>query len=185
MRSQVAAILCSGVLIAAAAATPIAAADRQVYSSVRDLMQSIIDPSADALWNAVGTIVDTEHGIQDLAPKTDEDWLDMRHAAVRIIEGGNLLMMPNRDSAPPGARSETPGVELEPAEIAALIRKNRRSFDGFAKELQSLGLEALKATERKDAAALLEIGARMENVCESCHQTFWYPPQTAPQSGRR
>ncbi len=183
MKGRIAAICCVSALVAAPAIT--AAADRPLLSSVRDLMQSIIDPSADALWNAVGTIVDQEHGIQDLSPKTDEEWLDMRRAAVRIIEGCNLLMMPNRDAAPPGAKSETPGVELEPAEIAALIKKNRRSFDTFARELQGLGLEALRATERKDAVSLMDVGARMDGVCESCHQTFWYPPQPQPQSGRR
>ncbi len=109
----------------------------------------------------------------------------MRHAAVRIIEGGNLLLMPGRLAAPAGARSETPGVELEPAEIAALIRKDRRSFDGFAKALQALGLEALRASEAKNAVLLMDIGARMDGVCESCHQTYWYPhPFTSPSGGR-
>src|SRR5215831_15728648 len=32
-----------------------AARDRQVYASVKELMESIIDPSADVLWGAVGT----------------------------------------------------------------------------------------------------------------------------------
>src|ERR1700686_5263852 len=39
------------------------------YSSIKDLMESIIDPSADTLWGAVGTIVDTE-GVHELVPKT-------------------------------------------------------------------------------------------------------------------
>jgi hypothetical protein len=167
----------------AASATPAAlvagssnaSRDRQVYSSVRDLMQSIIDPSADALWGAAGTVVDKE-GIHELFPKTPEEWLDVRRAAVRIIEGGNLLMMPGREAAPAGTKSEAPGVELEPPQITALIKKNRRNFNAFAKALRVLGLEALRASDAKNAVLLLDIGARMENVCESCHQTFWYPP---------
>lgn len=158
-----------------------AAADPPVATSIRDLMQSIVDPSADVLWNAVGTIVDKEKGVQDLAPKTDEDWAEMRHAAVRIIEGGNLLMMPGRLAAPAGARSETPGVELEPSEIVALVAKNRQEFDGFARALQALGVEALSASEKKDVPLLMDIGARMDEVCESCHQTFWYPSVLAPK----
>ena len=150
--------------------------DRQVYSSVRDLMQSIIDPSADALWGAAGTVVDKE-GIHELFPKTPEEWLDVRRAAIRIIEGGNLLMMPGREAAPAGTKSEAPGVELEPPQITALIKKYRRNFNAFAKALQVLGLEALRASDAKNAVLVLDIGARMENVCESCHQTFWYPPQ--------
>jgi hypothetical protein len=158
-----------------------AVADPPVSTSIRDLMQSIVDPSADVLWNAVGTIVDKEKGVQELAPKTDEDWAEMRHAAVRIIEGGNLLLMPGRLAAPAGARSETPGVELEPSEIAALVAKNRQEFDGFARALQALGAEALSASDKKDVALLMDIGARMDGVCESCHQTFWYPSVLAPQ----
>jgi hypothetical protein len=84
--------------------------------------------------------------------------------------------MPGRDAAPVGAKSEAPGVELEPPQIAALIEQNRETFDTFAKALQVLGSEALRASEARNAALLLDIGARMENVCESCHQTFWYPP---------
>jgi len=153
-----------------------AASDRPVYSTVKDLMESIIDPSADTLWGAAGTVIDKQ-GVQDLSPKTQEGWLDVRRAAVRIIEGANLLMMPGREAAPVGAKSEAPGVELEPAEIAALIKKKRKSFDAFARALQVLGLEALRASEAKNVPLLEDIGGRMEDVCESCHQTFWYPQE--------
>jgi len=151
-----------------------AAGDRQIYSSIKDLMESIIDPSADALWGAAGTVIDKQ-GAQDMSPKTPEEWLNVRHAAVRIIEGANLLVMPGREAAPAGTKSEVPGVELEPAEITALIKKKRKSFDGFAKALQALGLEALRASDAKNVPLLEDIGGRMEDVCESCHQTFWYP----------
>lgn len=151
-----------------------AAGDRPVYSTIKDLMESIIDPSADALWGAAGTVIDKQ-GAQDLSPKTPEQWLDVRRAAVRIVEGANLLMMPGREAAPAGARSEAPGVELEPPEISALIKKKRKSFGAFARALQALGVEALRASDAKDVPLLDDIGARMEGVCESCHQTFWYP----------
>jgi len=152
-----------------------AASDRPVHSTVKDLMESIIDPSADALWGAAGTVIDKQ-GTQDMSPKTPEAWLDVRRAAVRIIEGANLLMMPGREAASVGTKSEAPGVELEPPEITALIKKKRKSFNAFAMALQALGLEALRASEAKDVPLLEDIGGRMEAVCESCHQTFWYPP---------
>jgi hypothetical protein len=176
MGRQIPAALCVAALgvIALSAASSQAAKDRQVYSSVKDVMESMIDPSADTLWGAAGTIIDKQ-GTQDLSPKTQEQWLDVRRAAVRIIEGANLLMMPGREAAPAGTKSEAPGVELEPAEITVLIKKKRKSFDAFAKALQALGLEALQASEAKNVPLLEDIGGRMEDVCESCHQTFWYP----------
>jgi hypothetical protein len=153
-----------------------ATGDRQGYSTIKDLMESIIDPSADALWGAVGTVVDRQ-GVQELAPKTQAEWLDLRRAAVRIIEGGNLLMMPGREAAPVGTKSEAPGIELEPTEITTLIKKKRKDFNAFAQALQVLGMEALQASEAKNADLLVEIGGRMEDVCESCHKTFWYPQE--------
>ena len=170
---------------AAVVAVSSPSAGRQVYSSIKELMESVVDPSADVLWGSVGTIVDREKGIQELSPKTPEEWRDVRRAAVRIIEGGNLLMMPGREAAPAGSKSETPGVELEPAEITVLIKRDRKSFDAFARDLQGLGVEALRASDSKNVDLLMDIGARMDTVCESCHQTFWYPNVIAPRSTGR
>jgi hypothetical protein len=202
MRGQIAAALCAAVLGFAAsspvafaqqkppksrapgAATPNARAvgqanparDRQVFLSIKDLMESIIDPSADTLWGAVGTVVDNE-GIHEIFPKTQEEWQEPRRAAVRIIEGSNLLMMPDRAAAPTGTKSEAPGAELEPPQITVLIREKRKSFEAFARALQRVGLEAVRAIDAKDTSLLLEIGAQMESVCEGCHQAFWYPQE--------
>ena len=142
-------------------------------------MDSIVDPSADVVWGAVGTVVDQD-GVHDTFPKTQDEWLNVRRAAIRIIEGANLLMMPGREAAPAGAKSEAPGVELEPPQMTALINKNRNRFSAFAKALQGVGVEALRAIDSNDAASLIEIGARMENVCENCHQAFWYPQEKRP-----
>jgi hypothetical protein len=79
MRRQVAKAVCSAVL-GFMVLSPLAIAqqnaarntgDRQIYSSIKELMESIIDPSADALWGAVGTIVDKD-GIHESIPKTQE-----------------------------------------------------------------------------------------------------------------
>ena len=188
MKKPVVAALCVAVLgMVASASLAVAqqksakaeAAQGRNLSTIRDLMDSIIDPSADVVWGAVGSVVDQE-GVHDTFPKTQEEWLNVRRGAIRIIEGSNLLMMPGREAAPPGSKSEAPGVELEPPEITALIKKNRRSFDAFARTLQAVGLEALRAIEAQDTAALLEIGGRMQDVCESCHQVFWYPGAKQP-----
>ena len=185
MRTQIASMLCvlmlctalaftSSLAIAQTVGSSNAGGDRPIRSSIKEIMELIIDPSANAIWQAVATVVDRE-GIHELSPKTQKEWLDMRRAAVLILEGGNLLMMPDRDAAPVGTKSKTPGVELEPAQISATIKKDRQSFDEFAQALRNLGVEALRASDDKNAALLLEIGDRMQPVCAGCHQTFWYP----------
>jgi hypothetical protein len=145
--------------------------------SIKELMLSIVDPSADDVWGAVGTVVDKDEGIKEMIPKTEEEWAAVRRASVRIAEAGNLLAMAGRRTAPPGTKSETPGVELEPEEMDALIRANRAGFESFARALNGVGSDLVRAADAKDADKILDIGARMEDVCESCHQTFWYPPK--------
>ena len=39
-------------------------------------------------------------------------------------------------------------------------------------------LEVLRASEAKNCDLLIEIGGRMDEVCESCHKVFWYPINT-------
>ena len=86
-------------------------------ATIKDLMLSIVDPSADVVWLSVTTIVD-EKGLVETVPKTDEEWKKVRHGAIALAEAANLLKMPGRRVAQPGEKSETPGVELEPARVA-------------------------------------------------------------------
>ncbi len=158
--------------------------NRQVHSSVQELMDSIIDPSSDVLWRAVGTVVDSG-GFHDALPKTPEEWHDIRRAAVRLVEGANLLMLPGRAAAPLGTKSQVPGVELEPAQIAALISRNRPSFDGYALALEGVALDAMRAVDARNPGRLMDAGGRMEEVCEGCHQNFWYPTANSPQPAGR
>jgi hypothetical protein len=189
MRRQLAGALCAIALGLSAISSFVAAqqkttgdartgGDRRTYLTIKDLMQSIVDPSADVIWGAVGTVADKQ-GVRDLSPRTPEEWLEVRRAAVRLVEGANLLMIPGREAAPAGVESEAPGVELEPAEITALVTRERESFDAFAMALQAVSVEFLRAVKTKNTDQLIESGGRMEEVCESCHQTFWYPHQQA------
>jgi hypothetical protein len=180
MNRAIVALVAVAFIASDALAADAPAGNRQLLSSVKEIMESIIDPSADVLWTAVGTVVDNK-GFHDALPKTPEQWRAVRNAAVRIIEGGNLLMMPGRPAAPPGTKSEVPGVELEPAQIATLIGKNRRSFDGFALALQQVAAESLRAADSRNGQMLMDAGGRMEEACEGCHQTFWYPNANSAQ----
>jgi len=157
-------------------------------ATVKDLMLSVIDPSADVVWLSVTTI-QSEKGIVETKPVTDEDWTKVRHGAVTLTEAANLLMIPGRRVARPGEESETPGVELEPEEMDALIAKERAAWNTRAKALHEAGLAVLKAIDAKDADKVFEIGEQIELACESCHMQFWYPnekiptfPEDTPQS---
>src|SRR4026207_1515020 len=105
-------------------------------ASIREVMNSVIDPNVDVVWNAVKTVIDhgkpTEH-----APANDEEWAAVRHSAMTVSEGANLLMMPGRAVAPPGAGSLSPGIELAPDQVRAVIDKSPRGRDRFPRRLQA------------------------------------------------
>src|SRR5688572_8488746 len=113
------------VATAAGCQAPPPAAPQPEYrpmATVKDLMTDVIDPNADGVWEAVGTIA-TPEGIEERAPKTDEEWQAVRRHAIALIEAANLLLIPGRPIARAHEKSVAPGVELEPAEIQALLDK--------------------------------------------------------------
>ncbi len=150
-------------------------------ATVKDLMLSIVDPSADVVWLSV-TTVHSEKGIVETKPRNDEEWLKVRHGAIALAEAANLLMMPGRKVAPPGHKSETPGIELEPEEMDVLIAKDRATWNQRAKALHDAATEVLAAVDAKDAEKVFEIGEHIELACENCHTHYWYPNEVIPDT---
>src|SRR6187397_1851214 len=61
-------------------------------ATITDIMEAIIDPSADVVWESVQTVV-TPGGTDEQMPKNDEEWAAVRRGAIRVVEGTTLLMM--------------------------------------------------------------------------------------------
>ncbi len=151
-------------------------------ATIKDLMMSMVDPSADIVWGSVTTVL-SEKGTKETAPKTDPEWASVRLGALRLAEVTNLLIMPGRHVGKPGEKSETPGVELEPAEMEALITKDPVIWVMRAKALHEASVNALEAIDRKDAPKLFEVGEQIERACENCHTHYWYPNEKIPGPG--
>jgi hypothetical protein len=148
-------------------------------ATIKDLMLGLVDTSADVVWLSVTTTVD-ERGIVDVQPTSDEQWADVRYGALRLAEAANLLMMPGRRVALPGEKSVAPGVELEPEEMAALIEKDRGSWNERAGDLHDAAMLAVHAAESHDVAKVFEVGETIERACENCHRQYWYPNEQIP-----
>jgi len=143
-------------------------------ASIKDIMQHIVDPAGDMIWNSVATTVDSK-GVHEQVPKTDEEWMMVRSGAIMLVEASNLLMMPGRHVARPGEKSETPGIELEPSEMEANINKDRAAWYQRAGKLHEIASKTLQVIDAKDAKGLFEVGAQIDEACENCHRQYWYP----------
>src|SRR5213079_1669896 len=110
------------------------------------LMQSIVDPNADLIWDAVKIIM-TKDGEQDIRPKTDADWTAVRNAAVTVTESGNLLMMAPR-------------------------AKDGGEWMARAQEMITAGEAAMRAAEARNAEKLFTIGGDIYESCSNCHRKY-------------
>jgi hypothetical protein len=157
-------------------------ADQPPYTTtatIKDIMLHIVDPAGDMVWDSVTTVIDKQ-GLHETAPTTDEDWFKVRSGVITLIEASNLLMVPGRAMARPGEKSEAPGVELEPAEMEALVKKDLAGWNSRAKDLHNISLKVLEIVEKKDAQALFDIGEDLDKACENCHRAYWYPNEKIP-----
>lgn len=148
-----------------------------ITATIKELMDSTVDPAADGLWDSVA-VVSSRTRVEERQPRTDEEWKAVRRHAITLIEAMNLVVMEGRHAAPPGTKPNE--GELAPEEIDQRIAASRPAFVQFAHGLRASAVKALEAIDRKDAAALLEVGGDIDAACEVCHVTYWYPDQKIP-----
>ena len=150
----------------------------RLTASIRELMDSEVDPAADFIWASVASI-STRAGLEERQPHTDEEWLEVRRHAITLIEASNLLVMNGRRVSATYLPAAGAG-ELDTNEAQQKIDANRTAFVALAQRLQDTGIQTLAAIDAKDPVQLFELGGAIDEACESCHVTFWYPNLTLP-----
>lgn len=143
-------------------------------------MRVMIDPAADAIWDAVVTDV-TADGVVEIRPETAEEWATLRRHAVTLVEATNLLLIEGRPIAAPGSRSDLPGIDLHPDAIETLVAEDRSGWTTLAHGLHAAGLLVLDAVRARDPDALLAAGTDLDLACENCHSRYWYPGYGDPR----
>jgi hypothetical protein len=154
------------------------AASELPRASLQEVMDAIVDPAADGLWDAVETTV-TADGEHTRTPESDADWADVRRKLILLRESASLLRAAGRPVSHEAFAAEADGA-LNSSQIAARIRRDRAVFDAFATALGVTAQRALQAVEARDTDAMVRIGGDLDGVCEACHLHFWYPNQVIP-----
>ena len=116
-------------------------------ADVSQLMTRILDPAADLVWDAVGTII-TEDEYNEWQPETDEEWAVVLNGAMTLAEGSNLLMIGER------ARDQDGWMEL-------------------AQNMSDAAMLIHDAAEAKDADLVFELGETLYRTCDRCHNLYW------------
>ena len=133
----------------ARAATPAAVAtavETAPVASIKQIMIGITNPAAMVVYEAVGT-KSTAAGIEEIAPKTDEEWAKVGSAAAAVIESGNLMLM--------GSRAIDKGDWVK-----------------MTHAMMDQGKAAMKAVEAKDKDKIVEAGGELNTTCDNCHARY-------------
>lgn len=147
-------------------------AEYRPATPIKYLMEHIVDPAADTIWDSVGTKISMKGKVEN-APHTDEEWAAIRLSAIQLQEASNLLQIPGRHVTKPGERNPE-GLERQPEEIEALINADRQTWISHAHGLYDGATLALNAVAARNIQKLLESGEQIDNACERCHQHYRY-----------
>jgi cytochrome c556 len=148
-------------------------------ASIQEIMQSIVDPNIDYVWNSVSS-VSTKKSLVEKKPVTDEDWKLVRQHALVVVEVPNLLLIEGRHAAAEGSTTSAAPAELEGKEIEKLIAANRGEYNQFVLALRNAVQQTLVAIDAKNTDQLVSAGGDVDKVCEACHKRFWYPNDKRP-----
>jgi hypothetical protein len=152
-------------------------------ATIQELMQAEVDESADSIWDAVETTT-SGSGEENKQPHTAQEWQEVRHHAIVLIEAANLLTIDHRRLSNAPFPAEAAGA-LDSSGIERRIAGNRGVFNQYAIALRQTARTLLTAIDAHDPGALVEAGGVLDEVCESCHMTFWYPNQVIPAFPRK
>lgn len=162
--------------LSAALAAGQAEAARLEPKTIQAIMDTVVDPSADSLWEAAGTEV-TAKGVKAHGPHTAKQWEKAKGLALEIVHGARLLQT-QRQVGGNGhwalADASTPSIRTA-AQIEADIARDPQRFYQAAARLQRTAEDAADALGRRDLDAFLEAGGRIDAACEACHAAYWYP----------
>jgi hypothetical protein len=142
--------------------------------TIKDIMDSRVDPSGDYLFESVEDIAD-KHGITHKAPKTARQWAAVRHHLQVLMDAPALLTTPGRKAANHEDRSRNPAVENQPEQVQVLLDSQHADFVVRAGRLRDAAAIGMKAAKAKDAHALFVAISGIDKACESCHLHYWYP----------
>jgi hypothetical protein len=112
----------------------------------KTLMASVVEKQANIVWESVGEVATLE-GVQEIRPQTDEQWQNIRDAAVNITESANLLMISPR-------------------------AQDNQEWMGAAAGLITQGERMMSASDRRNTKDVFEVGADMYEACVRCHMQY-------------
>jgi hypothetical protein len=115
-------------------------------ATVRQLMNGMIQPSAEHVWDSISVTV-SEKGTEEKQPQTDEEWQQVETSAVMLVESATLLLQGSRD----------PGGDV---------------WSRAAKDMAEASALTAKAAKAHNKDEVFKLGETIYRACTDCHATY-------------
>ncbi|MDP3738807.1 MAG: hypothetical protein Q8R02_15540 [Hyphomonadaceae bacterium] len=122
---------------------------------VNELMLHVMEPAAYDFWRGWG-IIYTAEGTRDISPRTSQEWLEVENGAATMIAATNVLMLPH------------------------FVRKPEDEWYQAAKNLADIAKAGKDAAEAQDKQAMYDLGGKLDEACDACHDKFQPPELRKP-----
>jgi hypothetical protein len=115
-------------------------------ATIKQIMNAIVLPNANIIYNAVGTTIDGTK-VEETVPKNDKEWTAVGDSAAAIVESGNMLLVGDR-----------------------LVDK--REWLSYTERFIAAGKAALAAANGKKPDGVLAAGGDLNETCDACHEKY-------------
>jgi cytochrome c556 len=153
------------------------AAEPRSAPDLHALMKTVVAPQTQVIWD-VGNAAADDSGNPSAAKMKPEDWTKIAAAAGKVKRATQALTQATHViAAAPGQKiqdQENPGAS-NAMQVQTAIDAAPTVFKAFAQQLTLSMDEVLTSTQKKDVAKLGDVSGRLDELCEQCHQRFWYP----------
>jgi len=143
-------------------------------TTLQQFMEDQVNPAGELLFHSVEQVSDAR-GTRFREPGTAAEWKKVSDSLAVLQNAPELLTAKGLKAAPPGFRSEHPGIEMPPAWIQQTIDSHRDDFDKRALRLKAAADRAAQAAQAHDGPGLYKALDGIDKACESCHLHYFYP----------
>ncbi|MGD9842383.1 MAG: hypothetical protein AB7F79_10160 [Steroidobacteraceae bacterium] len=143
------------------------------------IMSTKVNPQGLALWEITNGAL-SDDGTFDAAKLSAAQWAALLPIGKSLEESGRILATSKQIiAAAPGEKLQDEGVAgaSTAADVQRYIDAKPVVLRNHAMELQKTGAGVIEAAKKRDAKQLSDLSNSLDEVCEGCHVTFWYPQQ--------
>lgn len=166
---------------------------KEAAPTINSSMTAVMQPKAEIIWDTVSKAYNDVGDGLVAAKLSDADWKAMSDAAAQIRDRANQIaddkhnVVASESETIMGANAVGTNSAAGPDWRAVGAKEIQSRIDAkpdlFAQKARDLAANMdliFRATNAKDVTELYKATARVDEVCDSCHEPFWGTDEPPP-----